>query len=92
MSLLLLSYNFISVSKLTRTLNCSISFSLDYCLIQDLSTKRIIGKGSESRGSLLLELEVPAPIACFGVVIPFELHCLLGHSSRSVKEAISFVF
>ena len=44
------SFNLIYVSKLTRTLNCSISFFPGYCLIQDLSTKRIIGRGRESRG------------------------------------------
>ena len=44
MSLPQFSFNLISVSKLTRTLNCSISFFPDYCLIQDLSTKRIIGR------------------------------------------------
>ena len=34
-----LSFNLIFVSKISRTLNCSISFFPDYCLIQDLSTK-----------------------------------------------------
>ena len=44
MSLLQFSFSLISVSKRTRTLNCSISFFPDYCLIKDLSTKRIIGR------------------------------------------------
>ena len=39
MSLAQFYFNLIYVSKLTRTLNCSISFFLDYCLIQDLSMK-----------------------------------------------------
>ena len=39
------SFNLISMSKLTRTLNCSISFFPGYCLIQDLSTNWIIGRG-----------------------------------------------
>ena len=39
------SFNLISESKFTHTLNCSISFFLDYCLIQDLLTKQIISKG-----------------------------------------------
>ena len=43
------SFNLIYVSKLTCTLNCSISFFHDHCLIQDLSTKRIIGRGCESK-------------------------------------------
>ena len=43
LSLSQFSFNLIFMSKLTHTLICSISFFLDYCLIQDLSTKRIIG-------------------------------------------------
>ena len=45
MSLPQFSLNLIFVSKLTRTLYCSISFFLNHCLIQDLLTKRIIGRG-----------------------------------------------
>ena len=37
------SFNLISVSKLTRTLKCSISFFPNHCLIQDLPMKQIIG-------------------------------------------------
>ena len=67
------SFNLIYVSKLTRTLNCNISFFLDYCLIQDFSTKRIIGRGRRSGGLYILETEVPKSVACSGVVTPFEL-------------------
>ena len=50
------SFNLISVSKLTRTLNCNISFFFpDYCLIQDLSTKQVIGRGRESGGLYIFE-------------------------------------
>ena len=76
------------MSKLTRTLNCSISFFLDYCLIQDLSTKRVIGLGRESGGLYILETEVPTPVACSGVVTPFELHCRLGHPSLSLLKKL----
>ena len=68
LSLPQLSFNLISVSKLTRTINCSISFFPNYCLIQDLSTKRIIGKGRESRGLYILEIEVSKSVTCPGVV------------------------
>ena len=66
------SFNLIYVSKLTRTLNCSISFFPDYCLILDLSTKRIIGRGREFRGLYILETKVPKSVACSGIVTPFE--------------------
>ena len=38
-------FNLISMSKLTRTLNCNISFFLGYCLFQDLLKKPVIGRG-----------------------------------------------
>ena len=76
------------MSKLTRTLNCNISFFLDYCLIQDHSTKRIIGRGRESRGLYILETEVPKFVACLGVVTPFELHCRLDHPSLSLLKKL----
>ena len=46
------SFNLIFVSKLTRTLNCNISFFPDHCLIQDLSKKQIISQGREFGGPL----------------------------------------
>ena len=49
LSLSQFSFNLISVSKLTRTLNCNISVFPDYCSIQDLLMKQIIGRGRESR-------------------------------------------
>ena len=80
------------MSKLTRILNCSISFFLDYFLIQDLLTKRIIGRGHEFEGLYILETEVPKSVACSGLVTPFILHYRLGHPSLSIEEAISSVF
>ena len=75
LSLSQFSFNLISVSKLTLTLNCNISFCLYYYLIHDLLTKRIIGRGSEFRGPYILDTKVPKSIACSGVLTPFELHC-----------------
>ena len=88
MSLPQFSFNLIFVSKLTRTLNCSISLFPDHCLIQDLSTKRIIGRGRKSGGLYILETEVSKYVACFGVVTPFELHCRLGHPSLSLLKKL----
>ena len=76
------------MSKLTLTLNCSISLFPDYCLIQDLSTKQIIGRGRESGGLYILDTEVPKFVVCFGVVTPFELHCHLGHPSLSLLKKL----
>ena len=48
------SFNLIYVSKLTRTLKCSISFFPDYCLILDFSKKRVIGRVCESMSLYIL--------------------------------------
>ena len=79
--------------KLIYTLNCSISFFLDYCLIQDLSTKQIIGRGRESGGLYILDTKVPKFVACSGVVTPIRT-TLSPKSSffLSVEESISSVF
>ena len=82
------SFNLIFVSKLTRTLNYNISFFLDYCLIQDLSTKQIIGRGHEFGSLYILKTEVPKLIACSGVVTPFELHCRFGHPSLPLLKKL----
>ena len=47
-------FNLIFVSKLTRILNCSISFFSCYCLFQNLLTKRIIGRGQDLGASTFL--------------------------------------
>ena len=81
-------FNLISVSKLIHTLNCSISFILNHCLIQDLSTKHIMGRGRESRGLYILETEVSKSVAYSGVVTPLKLHCCLGHLSLPLLKKI----
>ena len=80
--------NLIYVSKLTRTLNCSISLFPDYCLFRYLLTKRIIGRGKESEGLYILDPEMPKSIACSGIVNPFKVHCRLGHSSISLLKKL----
>ena len=82
------SFNLTSVSKLTRTLNCSISFFSDYFFIQDLLMKQIIGRGRETGGLYILETKVPKFVASSRVVTPFELHCHLGHPSLSMLKKL----
>ena len=59
-----LSFNLMSVSKLTRALKCYISFFPNFCLFQDLMTKQIISRGRESKGLYILDPTIPRPIAC----------------------------
>ena len=83
-----LSFNLISVSKLTRTLKCYISFFSSFCLFQDLMTKQIIGRGRESGGLYSLDHTVSRPVACYGVTTPFETHCRLGHPSLPLLKKL----
>ena len=39
--------NLLSVSKITRDLNCSLTFLPDKCFVQDLPSKKLIGMGKE---------------------------------------------
>ena len=43
-------FNLISIIKITRTLNCSITFSDKFVTLQDQSTGKSIGIGRESQG------------------------------------------
>ncbi|KAJ9675922.1 hypothetical protein PVL29_024745 [Vitis rotundifolia] len=52
-------FNLISISKITRTLNCSITFSDKFVTLQDWSTGKTIGIGRESQG--LYHLTLPSP-------------------------------
>ena len=88
MSLPQFSFNLIFLSKLTRTLNFSISYFFYYCLIQYLSTKWVICRGRVSRGFYILETEVPTLVACSRVVTPFELHFRLGHPALSLLKKL----
>ena len=82
------SFNLMSVSKLTRTLKCYISFFPYFCPFEDLMTKQIIGRGRESGGLYILDPTVPRPIACSGVTTPFETHCQLGNLSLSLLKKL----
>ena len=86
------SFKLISVSKPTHTLNYSISFFPGYCLIQDISTNLIIGRGRKSGVLYILDTKVPKFVTCFGVITSFKLHCRICHPSLSIKEAISSFF
>lgn len=48
--------NLLSVSHLTRSLNCSVTFFPSYCVFQDLNLKRTIGKGHEDNGLYILDI------------------------------------
>ncbi|RVW92842.1 Retrovirus-related Pol polyprotein from transposon TNT 1-94 [Vitis vinifera] len=75
-------FNLISISKITRTLNCSITFSNKSVILQDRSTGKTIGIERESQG--LYHLTSPlSPAACISTDAPLLIHNRLGHPSLS---------
>ncbi|RVW83299.1 Retrovirus-related Pol polyprotein from transposon RE1 [Vitis vinifera] len=75
-------FNLISISKITRTLNCSIIFSDKFVTLQDRSTGKTIGIGRESQG--LYHLTSPStPAICISTDAPLLIHSRLCHPSLS---------
>ncbi|RVW36465.1 Retrovirus-related Pol polyprotein from transposon TNT 1-94 [Vitis vinifera] len=75
-------FNLISISKTTRTLNCSITFSDKFVTLQDRSTGKTIGIGRESQGLYHLTSD-SSPAACISTDAPLLIHNRLGHPSLS---------
>ncbi|RVX16495.1 Retrovirus-related Pol polyprotein from transposon RE1 [Vitis vinifera] len=76
------SFKLISISKITRTLNCSITFSDKFVTLQDRSTGKTIDIGRESQG--LYHLTSPStPAVCISTYAPLLIHSRLGHPNLS---------
>lgn len=71
----------LSVSKLTKLLNCSVYFDPTSVTIQDLKTWTVIGTGHESQG--LYYLHPTSPHINATTATPLQIHCRLGHPSVS---------
>nr|KYP50624.1 hypothetical protein KK1_027561 [Cajanus cajan] len=74
-------FNLISLSQLTKSLNCSVTFNAKSFVIQERGTGRKIGAGHESSG--LYYFETQLPVSCVAVLSPKLLHDRLGHPSLS---------
>ena len=80
-------FNLLSVSKITRGSNCSVSFFPNYCYFQDLVTKKIIGKGWEYDGLYILGTKPPPRSLACSRSSPIDMHHRLGHPSfQSLKK------
>ncbi|RVW50526.1 hypothetical protein CK203_074541 [Vitis vinifera] len=71
-------FNLISISKITRTLNCSITFSDKFVTLQDRSTGKTIGIGRESQGLYHLTSD-SSPAVCISTDAHLLIHNRLGH-------------
>ncbi|XP_015170070.1 uncharacterized protein [Solanum tuberosum] len=63
------SYNLLSISKLTKELNCCVSFYPHFCLFHDLCTGKVRGIGKEEGGLYMLpptkQPKPPSPATAF---------------------------
>jgi len=50
--------------------------------------KKIIGKGHESVGLYILDIQIPKSIICYGVTTPLEVHCQLDHPSLPLLKKL----
>lgn len=78
--------NLLSVSKLTHSLNCSVTFYPHSCVFQDLSTKKTIGCGKERDG--LYYLDLPSTTAASAISSALW-HRRLGHPSLGLHQLLS---
>ena len=75
-------FNMISISKLTRDLNCLITFSNNSVTLQDQSTRRTIDIGREFQ--VLFYLSSPSSsTTCNSMDTPLLIHSRLGHLNIS---------
>ena len=74
-------FNLLSVSWLTKSLNCLVTFFPDHCVIQELEMQRTIGTGRESGGIILRGSKI---VACSSS-IPYQL----GHPSLQILKTLT---
>jgi hypothetical protein len=94
------STNLLSVSSLTHSLNCSVTFFPTHCVFQELDTGRMIGSGKATGGLYFLEPAlnpVSPPMSCgqaleadVGSTLPLlhQWHRRLGHPSFGILEKL----
>jgi len=74
-------FNLVSLSQLTKSLNCSVTFDVDSFVMQERGMARLIGIGHETRG--LYYLETSPSMSCLASSSPKLLHDHLGHPHLS---------
>jgi len=75
----------LSISRLTRSLDCVVSLTNNFVILQDRSLIQVIGTGCESHGLYHLR-----PSTHIGAVMesPSLLHAQLGHSSLAKLQQL----
>ena len=83
-------FNLLSISKLTKLLNCAAIFLSTHCIFQDLKTRKIIGGGHEGDGLYYLDWRGSSSLVAFHLSIsPLQHHCRIGHPSlKNLKSLV----
>ena len=84
--------NLLPVSKLTKSLNCSLTFYPDFCVLQDLEMKKMIGLGKLASGLYYLTSETSPSskvISKVNHVTSIFWHQGLGHPSIQPLKHLS---
>ncbi|CAL9000181.1 unnamed protein product [Prunus brigantina] len=81
--------NLLSVSKLTRALRCIVIFSPDFCVVQDVDTKKTIGLGKHFDGLYYLMPTQNPHLASHVRRISTLWHQRLGHPSPAPLHHLS---
>ena len=78
-------FNLLSISQLTKSINCDVIFSSSECIFQDRAIKNKIGRGSARNGLYYLDADLDFNSAfSFKHCNKFDLwHSRLGRPSRS---------
>ena len=78
-------FNLLSISHLTHSLNCIVSFTEDSVILQDRSSGRTIATGCESNG--LYWLSYPS-YTCFLSTDPLTVHAQLSHPNLAKLQQL----
>ncbi|KAK8934710.1 hypothetical protein KSP39_PZI014426 [Platanthera zijinensis] len=83
--------NLLSISHLTNSMHCSVTFLPSSCVFQDLTTGKVIGSGSMVDGLYVLDSDAAPPTTALysSTTHPlYSWHCRLGHPSISVMKLL----
>ncbi|CAH9144815.1 unnamed protein product [Cuscuta epithymum] len=81
--------NLLSVSRLTSDLNCTFTFFPDFCILQDVPSRKLIGVGKFRNGLYYLECPKSEAVAMSVSVTSNLWHQRLGHASDGKLHHIS---
>lgn len=86
------SCNLISIHKLTNDLNCTMTYHANYCVIQDQTTKRMIGSCDLHGGVYVLKKAIKGSSLAVVQRDTRLWHARMGHPSTQVLQSLSHMF